>query len=100
MRRREARPLAGALEALTRELAPATPLAAVQAAWPEAAGEAIAREAEPVAEREGTVTIACRSSVWAHEVELLGPELARRLNARLGQDAVRRVRAVATGLRR
>ena len=69
------------------ELAPATTLAAVQRAWAGVAGDAIAHEAEPVAEREGVVTIACRSSVWAQEIELLAGDLVPRLNAALGAPA-------------
>ena len=65
-------PLAGAVEALAARLEPQTPLGAVQRAWPEVAGEVVAAEAEPVAERGGVVTIACRSAVWAQELTLLG----------------------------
>ena len=54
---------------------PETLLAAVQSAWPAAVGEAIAREATPVSERYGVVTVACRSSAWAQELDLLsGPD--------------------------
>jgi len=36
-----------------------------------------------VAERAGTLTVACRSAVWAAELELLAPDLIGRLNAEL-----------------
>jgi predicted nucleic acid-binding Zn ribbon protein len=36
-----------------------------------------------VSERNGTVTVECESGVWAHELELLGPDLTARLNERL-----------------
>jgi predicted nucleic acid-binding Zn ribbon protein len=55
----------------------------VQALWPEVAGPAVAAEAEPVSERSGVVTVACRAAVWANELELLGGDLRGRLNARL-----------------
>jgi len=55
----------------------------VQAAWADVAGAAVAEEAEPVSEREGVVTIACSSAVWAQELELLGGELTERLKGRL-----------------
>jgi predicted nucleic acid-binding Zn ribbon protein len=87
MRRRAPRPIAAALAGVVDELAPATTLAAVQRAWAGVAGEAIAREAEPVAEREGVVTVACRSSVWAQEIELLAGDLVPRLNEALGASA-------------
>ena len=83
MRRRAPRPLHLALDAFAVEAAPATVLARVQAAWPRVAGEAVAAEAEPVAERAGTVTVTCRSATWAHELSLVGPDVIRRLNAAL-----------------
>jgi len=45
----------------------------------------VAGEAEPVAERQGVVTIACRSATWAHELDLLQPELLTRLNEVLAE---------------
>jgi predicted nucleic acid-binding Zn ribbon protein len=83
MRRRAPRPIGAALAGVVEELAPATTLARVQRAWTAVAGDAIAREAEPVAEREGVVTIACGSSVWAQEIELLSRDLSARLNEAL-----------------
>ena len=100
MRRLAPRRLGTALDRLTAELAPATTLARVQARWPDAVGAAIAAEAEPVAEREGVVTVACNSAVWAQELDLLGPDLVARLNSALGASEgdgpVRRLRPVAT----
>lgn len=100
MKRRAPRPIGAALAGVVDELAPATTLAGVQRAWPGVAGEAIAREAEPVSEREGVVTIACRSSVWAQEIELLSRDLVPRLNEALGAaaeaPAVRSLRVTAT----
>ena len=84
MRRRAPRPLRLALETVVGTAAPAGLLPRVQAAWADAVGPAVAGEAQPVGEREGVVRVACRSSVWAHELELLGPEIVDRLNARLG----------------
>lgn len=86
MRRLAPRPLSEALGPLRRELAPATTLARVQEAWPLLAGAA-AQEATPVSERAGTVTFACRSSVWAGELALMAPELRVRLNEALGTAA-------------
>jgi predicted nucleic acid-binding Zn ribbon protein len=98
VRRLAPRRLGAALDAVTRDLAPATTLARVQARWPEAVGAVIAEEAEPISEREGVVTIACRSAVWAQELDLLGPDLVTRLNELLeapgGAAPVRRLRAV------
>jgi predicted nucleic acid-binding Zn ribbon protein len=82
VRRLSPRPLSEALGPLRRDLAPATTLARVQEAWPQIAGAA-AREATPVSERAGTVTFACRSSVWASELTLMAADLRDRLNASL-----------------
>lgn len=77
------RRLGAALGAVRSETAPATLLAAVQEAWSAVAGEAVAAQAEPVAERDGVVTIACRSATWAQELDLLAPDLLERLRAAL-----------------
>jgi predicted nucleic acid-binding Zn ribbon protein len=97
MRRSAPRPLGLALETLRDRLAPATALGAVQRVWSEVAGPAIAREAEPVSERDGVVTVACRSAVWAQELDLMGPELVDRLNGALERPLVRALRCTATG---
>ena len=80
MRRLAPRRLAPALDGLVPRLRPATTLARIQEAWPEVAGPALSEETQPLAERRGVVTIGCRSSVWAHELELFSPELLVRLN--------------------
>ena len=92
MRRREPRALSHAITALADRLAPQTTLAEVQRVWPEAVGDVVAAQAEPTAEREGVLTVTCTSSVWAQELDLMGPELAERINAALGTDAVRSLR--------
>jgi predicted nucleic acid-binding Zn ribbon protein len=92
MRRRAPRPISLALEAVTARLAPATVLAEVQRAWAEAAGEAFAASATPVAERDGVLTVACASAVWAQELDLMSERVLARLNASLGRPAVRRLR--------
>jgi predicted nucleic acid-binding Zn ribbon protein len=80
VRRSAPRPLATALSRVAAGLAPATTLASVQRCWREVVGEALAAETEPVSERDGTVTVACRSAVWAQELQLLAPDLIERLN--------------------
>jgi predicted nucleic acid-binding Zn ribbon protein len=97
MRRRGPRPVASALDRLTTQLAPATLLAEVQRTWAEAAGPAFAAQSEPVSERDGVVTVACASAVWAQELELLSEHVIERLNERLGRPAVRRLRPQARG---
>jgi predicted nucleic acid-binding Zn ribbon protein len=99
VRRRAPRPLSIALEGLTARLAPATLLADVQRVWEQAAGAAIAREAMPVAERDGTVTLHCASATWMQEVELMGPVLVDQLNEHLGGDRVTGLRVTMAGRR-
>jgi predicted nucleic acid-binding Zn ribbon protein len=100
VRRLAPRPLATAVEAYAAALAPATLLAQIQRHWPAVAGEAVAREAEPVAERGGVVTVSCRSAVWAQELDLLSPQLVERLNLALGSEAVLGLRCIAAPRRR
>jgi predicted nucleic acid-binding Zn ribbon protein len=94
MRRLAPRPLSDALADVARDVAPNTLLARVQAAWGEVAGTRLATAAAPVSERDGVVTIACQSAVWAHELELLAPELLARLEGALGGRSVTKLRFV------
>lgn len=98
--RRAPRPLGPAIEALAARLAPATLLAEVQRVWEAAAGAAIAAEAQPQSERDGTVTLLCSSAVWMQEIDLMGPALVAELNRALGAERVGAVRCVATDRRR
>jgi predicted nucleic acid-binding Zn ribbon protein len=88
--------LAFALEQVRDQLAPDTLLAAVQRAWPEAVGSAIAAEAQPTAERAGVLTVSCSASVWAQELDLIAPAILERLNGAFGERRITRLRCVAT----
>jgi len=95
--RRAPRPISEAVSAALEGAEPATLLAAVQRAWPAAVGEAIAREATPVAERDGVVTVACRSATWAQELDLLGARIGQQLAAELpAGTALERLRFTAS----
>lgn len=97
-RRRTPRPISAALSTALEGAEPATLLAAVQSAWPGAVGEAIAREATPVSEREGVVTVACRSATWAQELDLLGARILAQLRQNLPSGVVlERLRFTASG---
>jgi predicted nucleic acid-binding Zn ribbon protein len=98
MRRRSPRPVATALDALTAQLAPATLLAAVQRAWPQAAGD-FAPHTEPVSERDGVVTVACPEAVRAQELDLMSELVIAHLNEALGRPAVRKLRIQALARR-
>jgi predicted nucleic acid-binding Zn ribbon protein len=97
-RRRAPRPLATAIGQALERAEPATLLAAVQSAWPGAVGGAVAREATPVSERAGVVTVACRSSTWAHELDLLGEEILEKIRQNLPRGStLERLRFTASG---
>jgi predicted nucleic acid-binding Zn ribbon protein len=83
VRRLAPRALSVALEGVVRDAEPATLLARAQAVWPQVAGARNAAQGAPVSERDGVVTVACRSAVWAQEFELLAPDLLTRFEAAL-----------------
>jgi len=85
--RRAPRPAAGAFRLARERAAPKTGLASVQAAWLEAVGEQLAAVAEPVSERDGTLTVECADAVWAQELDLMQTQLLDRLRDRLGERA-------------
>ena len=67
---------------------PATLLAAVQGVLARGARRADRRaRRDPVRERDGVVTVACRAATWAQELDLLQDELLERLNEALGEPA-------------
>jgi predicted nucleic acid-binding Zn ribbon protein len=101
MRRLAPRPLEVALADARSRMRPATTLARVQEVWPSVAGPVVGAEADPISERGGTVTVRCRSSVWASELQLLSGDLIDRLNEALevdpGAPGVRALRLVTSG---
>jgi predicted nucleic acid-binding Zn ribbon protein len=97
--RRAPRRAAPALRGALDRNAPKTLLAAVQSEWARACGEAIAAEAQPVAERDGVITVACRSATWAQELDLMQERLRARLNEALGGEGIVALRFTADGAR-
>jgi predicted nucleic acid-binding Zn ribbon protein len=95
MYRRSPRSLSLALDQMRDELAPETLLAQVQRVWTDAVGATIAAEATPTSERGGVLTVSCSASVWAQELDLMGPVLIERLNERLHGAPLSRLRCVA-----
>jgi len=95
--RRAPRTLENAFSHLTDDLAPQTVLAEVQRVWPATVGAAIAAEAQPTAERGGVVTISCSASVWAQELDLMAPQIIKRLNEAVERGQLQRLRCVAVG---
>ena len=97
LHRRSPRNLATALGPLTAAMSPNTLLAEVQAAWPTAVGELVAREASPVSERGGTLTVRCSAAVWAQELALMSEEIVARLNTTVSRGPVRDLRWIVGG---
>ena len=71
----------------------AVPLAAITSAWPEAVGEAVARQAWPrrIA-RDGTLHIATTSATWAFELDRMAADILERLASRLEDAAPAKLR--------
>ncbi|MBV8948062.1 MAG: DUF721 domain-containing protein [Solirubrobacterales bacterium] len=92
--RRSPRRLTFALDQIRDELEPDSLLAEVQRVWREAVGAAIAQEAQPASERHGVLTISCSASVWAQELDLMGPAIVGRLNRLLRAGEISRLRCV------
>jgi predicted nucleic acid-binding Zn ribbon protein len=95
MGRRTPRPASIAVRTAVERSAPRTNLAAAQTVWAEVVGEAIAAAAEPVAERDGVLTIRCQGATWAQELSLMEGELLRRLGERLGERRPSSLRLLA-----
>ncbi len=93
--RRGPRPIALALERVRVGWSPETVLADVQRVWGQVVGTAIAAEASPTWERAGVLTVSCSASVWAQELDLMGPTIVGRLNDVLGERRIERLRCVA-----
>jgi predicted nucleic acid-binding Zn ribbon protein len=88
-----------AFERVADSVMPQTLLAEVQRVWPGVVGAGLAEVAEPVAEKEGVVRVACGSAVWAQELDLMGERVVASLNEALGRPAVLRLRPEARGAR-
>lgn len=87
MGRRAPRSIASAIGRIRGDLEPPTPLAAIQARWPELIGEAIAAVTHPRSERQGTLTVNCADAVWTEELTLMREDLLARLREALGEQA-------------
>jgi predicted nucleic acid-binding Zn ribbon protein len=96
MSRRAPRPISSALERLSVSLAPASTLGSVQEVWEQAVGATIAAAAQPVAERDGVLTIQCEAAVWAQELDLMAGELLAGLNTHLDGAQIRELRCRIT----
>jgi predicted nucleic acid-binding Zn ribbon protein len=55
--------------------------------WEEAVGSEVARHCEPTALRGDVLEVTADSSVWAQQLQLLGPEMLASLRAVLADEA-------------
>ena len=68
-------------------------LSTLTGVWPEAVGEAVARQAWPLRMgRDGTLHVATASSTWAFELDRLSPDIVKRLAMLAGASAPARLR--------
>lgn len=71
--------------------------ARVHEAWPEIAGEQLARHVEPVRLAGGVLVVRALSPAWATQVRYLAPQIVARANAVLGEGQVRTVTVAGGG---
>jgi hypothetical protein len=89
-------PIGGEVRREVGRLGPALGTADIVAAWPDAVGPAVARNAWPARlARDGTLHVATSSSAWAFELAQLAPQIGERLRAALGKDAPKGLRFAA-----
>jgi predicted nucleic acid-binding Zn ribbon protein len=70
-----------------------TPLAALVTAWPEAVGEAVARNSWPLRlGRDGTLHVATSSATWAFELDRMAGDVLGALRLRVGDATPPRLR--------
>jgi len=86
------KPIGAALDRALDPVAPKTTLAELQRAWPAVVGPGIEAVTTVSEEREGTVTIECESTVWANELEMMGPQLLEKLRPLMGDRTPEKLR--------
>ena len=95
-------PLGSAIDGLVAdtgwELAVAT--GSVFGRWAQIVGPDLAAHTAPGRLADGELTVTADSTAWATQLRLLAPDLVRRLNAELGDGAVRTVKVLGPGAQR
>lgn len=101
-RRKTPEPIASTIGALIDQLDSEGHFAIVRliSAWPEVAGETIARRTEVAGLKFHTAVIKVSGAMWIQELNLLKPQILGRLRERLGEDTVRDLRFVQGRLSR
>jgi predicted nucleic acid-binding Zn ribbon protein len=60
--------------------------------WPHVAGKAMAQQCQPVAFREGTLTLATECSCWSAQLRQMAEEIRAEINSFLGKPVVKKLR--------
>jgi predicted nucleic acid-binding Zn ribbon protein len=87
------RPVGDALRAVRRELGTPAPsvFERVRAAWPEVAGEALARHSEPIHLRAGVLRVRVDDPAWGGQFRYLDDTLVAALAERVPDAAIREI---------
>lgn len=56
--------------------------------WAEVVGESLRQHSRPRRVRDGRLVVAVEDAVWKQEITLLGADILRRLNERMGGDRI------------
>ncbi|WP_353826924.1 DUF721 domain-containing protein [Agromyces sp. SYSU T0242] len=91
---RDPKSLGSAIDALTAQLGWTGPLSQQEllSAWPDIAGDEIARHSEPIAIEGGVLQVRCESTAWATQLRLMRDDLLRAILDRhpsAGVDTIR-----------
>lgn len=101
-RRNELQPIASVISPLLQHLDTEGHFAIVRVirAWPDVVGETIARRTEIVSLKFHTAVVKVSGAMWIQELNLMRPEILRRLRDALADDCVRELRFVQGRLSR
>jgi hypothetical protein len=60
--------------------------------WDDIVGDNIAKNARPFRVRKGILYVAVKSSVWASELQMMEPEIRKKINEYLNNDVIKELR--------
>ncbi len=62
--------------------------------WSEIVGETIAKNADPTEVKHGILTVKVSTPVWRQELQLQKKEILRKLNKKIGKNAIKGIRFI------
>jgi len=65
--------------------------------WENIVGDDIARHARPFKVKKGILYVEVTSSVWVHELQMMEPEIRRRINGYLKKNIINKIRFYPAG---